>query len=275
MSPPLTLRAFEHALSELVASPASCLAVRAGGDDFFRRFDLSDKEKKRLMEVVWQKGMSVSCSIYRSNRITPLYTFLHFACLLLADGLKTEVDQYWASADAPDLQFKPEVERFGRFLKSRIVTNAITNPFLDEVLDYELAVNALQFISRQKILAQIQSARSRPEPGPLQLNPLIRIVRFRHEPFELLKYLGQEQVPPGEVPSGEFFIVLDAAEEQIQLKQLDNQLGRVLLRIQEDGVCRQNSPEVMELARAGLVVPVLSELNASESSSTPNHQSGR
>jgi len=255
----LTLRAFEHALSELVSSPSSCLAVRAGGDDFFGRFDLSDREKKRLQEVVWQKGMSVSCSIYRSNRITPLYTLLHFSCLLLADGLKTEVDRYWASSDTPDLQFKPEVERFGRFLKSRIVTGAITNPFLDEVLDYELAVNALQFISRQKILAQIQSATSRPESGPLQLNPLIRVVRFRHEPFALLKYLEEEQLPPGEVPGGEFFIVLDAAEEQIELKQLDTRLGGVLLRIQEDGACHQHFPEVMELARVGLVVPVFSD----------------
>ena len=251
----MTLRAFEHALSELVASPASCLAVRGGGDDFFRRFDLSEKEKKRLKEVVWQKGMSVSCSVYRSNRITPLYTMLHFSCLLLADRLKTEVDQYWAISDAPDLQFKPEIERFGRFLKSRIVTGVITNPYLDEILDYELAVNALQFISRQKILVQIQSATSQPESGPLQLNPLIRVVRFRHEPFELLKYLEQEKVPPSEVPGGEFFIVINAAGELIEWGQLDGDLGRVLLRIQEDGICRERSPEVMELARAGLVVP--------------------
>lgn len=251
----MTLRAFEHALSELVASPASCLAVRAGGDDFFNRFDLSEKEKKRLREVVWQKGMSVSCSIYRSNRITPLYTMLHFSCLLLADRLKTEVDQYWASSDAPDLQFKPEIERFGRFLKSQIVTGVITNPYLDEILDFELAVNALQFISRKQILEQIKSATSRPESGPLEMNPLVRVVRFRHEPFELLKYLEQELVPADEVPGGEFFIVIDAIEEQIRFKQLESRLGRALLRIQEDGTCLERSLEVMELVRAGLAVP--------------------
>lgn len=255
----MTLRAFEHALSDLVASPTSCLAVRAGGDDFFRRFDLSEREKNRLMEVVWQKGMSVSCSIYRSNRITPLYTMLNFSCLLLADRLKAEVDEYWASSDSPDLQFKPEIERFGRFLKRRMAAGAITNPFLDEVLDFELAVNALQFISRQRIVAQIEEARLRGKSGALQLNPLIRVVRFRHEPFGLLDRLGREEMRLGEEPTGEFFIVVDAGEEQIQLKQLDVVLGSVLSRIQVDGVCRQDSPEIMELARAGLLVPVLSD----------------
>jgi hypothetical protein len=233
--------------------------VREGGDEFFRRFDLSEREKNRLMEVVWQKGMSVSCSIYRSNRITPLYTMLNSSCLLLRDRLKREVDEYWANSEAPDLQFKPEIERFARFLKGRIAAGVITNPYLDEVIDFELAVNALQFISRQRILAQIEEARAREESGPLQLNPLIRVVRFRHEPFKLLDRLGQEQMPLDEEATGEFYVVVDAGEEQIQLKQLDAELGNVLLRIQVGGVCVQHSPEVMELARAGLLVPVLSD----------------
>jgi hypothetical protein len=250
----LTLRAFEHALSELVASPASCLTVRAGGDDFFRRFDLSETEKNRLQQVVWQPGMSVSCSIYRSNRITPLYTLLHFSCLLLAGRLKTEVDQYWANTEAPDLQFRPEVERFGRFLKNRLASGMIVDPYLDEILDFELAVNALQFIPRQKLLAQIESAPSRPEHLPLEMNPLMRVVRFRHEPGELLKHFEQETIPPADLPAGEFFIVVDATTEQISLKQLDTDLGNVLLRIQADGVCQQDSPAITALAQAGLLV---------------------
>lgn len=254
----MTLQAFQRALSELVASPPLCLAVRAGEEDFFRRFDLSEKEKVRLREAVWQPGMSVSCSIYRSNRITPLYTMLHFSCLLLADRLKTEVEEFWAGSDAPDLQFKPEIERFGQFLKRRIAAGAITSPFLVEVLDFELAVSTLQFIPRRTIAQQIRDARSRQDPGPLQLNPLIRVVCFRHEPFELLKLLEQEQMPSEELPGGEFFIILDAAGEQIELKQADSKLGKVLLRIQAEGQCQQDSSEVIELAQAGLLVPMLS-----------------
>ena len=186
---------------------------------------------------------------------------LHYSCLLLADRLKTEVNEYWAGSDAPDLQFKPEVERFGVFLKSRIAAGIITNPFLDEVLDFELALNALQFISRQRITEKIKKASSRPESGPLQLNPLIRVVRFRHEPFKLLEGLEKEQTPSGELPVGDFFIVVDGSEDQIQLKQLECQLGNVLLRIQADGVCQKDSPEVTALERAGLLVPVLSDWN--------------
>jgi hypothetical protein len=252
----LTLRAFQHALSELVASPKACLAVRTGGDEFFRRFELSDTEKTRLMKIVWQQGMSVSCSIYRSNRITPLYTMLHFSCLLLGTHLKREVDEYWESSAAPDMQFKSEVERFGQFLKRRLALGAIANPYLDEILDFELALNALQFLPRRRILRQIQDRTNHDHSGALQLSPLIRVVRFRHEPLNLLDLLGQEQTPPQELPTGEFFIVLDAAAEQIELKQIDCDLGSALFRIQADGECQQGFDEVMALRQAGLLVPL-------------------
>ena len=150
MSLPLTLRAFQHALSELVASPASCLDVRAGRGEFFGRFDLSQSEKQRLREVVWQQGMSVSCSMYRSNRVTPIYTLLNFTCFLLGDKLKEELEGYWASSELIDLQYKEEIERFGQYLKRRIHDGAIKSQFVEEVLDFELAMNELQFVPRKR-----------------------------------------------------------------------------------------------------------------------------
>jgi hypothetical protein len=262
VSSALTLRAFQVALSELVASPTLCLEVRAGAADFFGRFDLSEIERNRLLEVVWQRGMSVSCSIYRSNRITPIYTLLHFTCLLLADDLKREVEEYWISSELPDLQFKPEIERFSRFLRRRVTAGAITNPFVEEILDFELAMNELQFIPRRRILQQIRDTGAGQESGQLQLSPLIRLLRFQHEPFELLEILGREQRPPDELPRGEFLIVLSAVEERVNMKQLDTKLGEILLRIQTDGACRKPGDEVMELVRAGLVVPIRAHDNS-------------
>jgi hypothetical protein len=255
----LSLRAFQHALSELVASPPLCLAVREGGADFFGRFDLSEMEKDRLLEVVWQRGMSVSCSMYRSNRVTPIYTLLNFTCVLLADGLKKELDEYWTSSSLPDLQFKQEIERFSQYLKRRIASGAITNPFLEEVLDFELAMNTLRYIPRRRILQRIRETPAPQDAGPLQLNPLIRVVRFRHEPFELLDLLRQKLPIPDQLPSGEFFVLLSAVEEQMDIKQLDAKLGNILLRIQADGAWRGRSDEFGELLLAGLVVPALPE----------------
>jgi hypothetical protein len=262
----LALQAFQYALSELVASPQLCVAVRAGKIDFFKRFDLSETEKARLMEVVWQPGMSVSCSMYRSNRITPIYTLLNFTCFLLGADLKKEVDEFWRSSQLPDLQFKEEIERFGRHLKGRITAGAITNPFVGEVLNFELAMNELQFLPRQKILCQIQRALARGEAGPFRVNPLIRVLLFRHEPFEVVDILRQGRAPSDELPRGEFFVVLSAVEEQIDMKRLDANLGSVLFRIQNQRVCQQYTDELRGLIQLGLSVPVELDDNSGQPS---------
>lgn len=251
----MSLQAFQHALSELVATPALCLAVRAGDAGFFERFDLSEMEKVRLSKVVWQPGMSVSCSMYRSNRITPIYTLLNFTCKLLGDGLKSELEHYWSSIELADLQFREEIDRFGNFLRHRIVTAGITNPYVEEVLDFELTLNELQFIPRRKLLQQLSDLPPSQERGPFQLNPLMRIVRFRHEPFKLLEALGRKRTPPQDLPTGEFLVVLSAIEEQTDMKLLNTRVGNMLLRIQTAEVSQQYSSELMELVREGFLVP--------------------
>jgi len=263
MSLPLTLRAFQHALSELVASPASCLDVRAGRGEFFGRFDLSQSEKQRLREVVWQQGMSVSCSMYRSNRVTPIYTLLNFTCFLLGDKLKEELEGYWASSELIDLQYKEEIERFGQYLKRRIHDGAIKSQFVEEVLDFELAMNELQFVPRKRLLEQIRNTQSERGSDLFQLSPLVRIVRFRHEPFELLDLLRQGHMPVNEVPKGKFILLLDAAPERINMKQLDTKQGDILLRVQAEGTCREYSDNIAELVLEQLMIPKLTDARVS------------
>ena len=114
-----------------MASPDLCVALRSGDSALLAGFDLSEVEKNRLLEAVRQPGMSVSCSIYRSNRMTPLYTMLHFTCVLLGERLKPVVDDFWATADAPDLQFKPEIERFAQYLGRRLAEGSLIDPYLE------------------------------------------------------------------------------------------------------------------------------------------------
>jgi hypothetical protein len=211
------------------------------------------------MEAVWQQGMSVSCSMYRSNRVTPIYTLLNFTCFLLGDKLKDELERYWASSVLPDLQFKEEIERFSQYLKRRIHEGAIDDHFLGEVLDFELAVNEVQFISRRRLLQQINDIQSGWESGPFQLNPLIRVVRFRHEPFELLSLLRQGYMPPDELPDGEFLVLLDATQERIDVKQLDKEQADILLHVQAEGICRQYSDTVAKLVLERSLIPKLTD----------------
>ncbi len=195
--------------------------------------------------------------MYRSNRVTPIYTLLNFTCFLLGDKLKDELEGYWGNSELLDLQFKEEIERFGQYLKHRIHEGAIKSHFVEEVLDFELAINALQFVPRKRLLTQIRNTQSGRDFNLFQLNPLIRVVRFRHEPFELLALLRQGRIPADELPNGEFIVLLDVAQEQISMKQLDTEQGDFLLRVQADGICRQYSDDVAQLVREQLIIPKL------------------
>jgi hypothetical protein len=214
----MTLPAFQRALCELIGSPDACLAVRADGDDFFSGYDLSPRERDRLRDIVWQRGMATSCTLYRSNRVTPIYTLLHYTCRVLGDRLKETLDAYWAATDLRDLQFKSEIERFARFLRERIAQGTLADPLLEEVLDFELAVNQLRFAPRRAILARIAAgtdvATSPDVPG------LTRIVRFRHEPSAVLNALVEGRVPRG-LPENETFLLLSIADGELSVHALD------------------------------------------------------
>jgi hypothetical protein len=193
----VTLPAFQRALCELIASPELCLAVRAGGSGFFSCYDLSPRERDRLHDIVWQPGMATSCTLYRSNRVTPVYTLLHYTCVVLGDRLKETLDAYWAATELLDLQFKNEIERFARFLRDRIARGALTDEYVEEVLDFELAVNELRFAPRRAILAGIRAGRGTRTPTAQDPHELTRIVRFRHDPSAVLNALAEGRVPKG------------------------------------------------------------------------------
>jgi hypothetical protein len=201
--------------------------------------------------------------MYRSNRVTPIYTLLNFTCILLSERLKDELEGYWASSELLDLQYKEEIQRFGQYLKRRIYEGAIKSQFVEEVLDFELAMNELQYVPRKMLLEQIRSTQSGHGSNLFQLNPLIRVVRFRHEPFELLGLLRQGHRPVNEVPRGEFILLLDAAQERINVKQLDAKQGDILLRVQAEGTCRRYSDNIAELVLEQLMIPKLTDARMS------------
>ena len=214
----MTLPDFQRALCDLIGSPELCLAVRADGREFFSRYDLSPRERDRLHDIVWQRGMATSCTLYRSNRVTPIYTLLHYTCLVLGDRLKETLDAYWAATELRDLQFKNEIERFARFVRERIARGAIVDPHVQEVLDFELAVNELRFAPRRAILGRI--AADTDSPAPPDAPGLTRVVRFRHDPSAVLNALAQGRVPRG-LPEDETFLLLSIADGELSVHALD------------------------------------------------------
>jgi hypothetical protein len=45
-----------------------------GPDTAFSAYDLTPRESRRLALMLCDEGMSVNCTLYRVNRLTPLYS---------------------------------------------------------------------------------------------------------------------------------------------------------------------------------------------------------
>lgn len=194
----MTLLGYQRALSDMIASPALCLAVRADADVALDGYPLTDRERMRLRTIAHQPGMSTTCTLYRLNRMTPLARYLPLTTQLLGDRLVSEVELFWAEGTPSDLQFGPESERFARFLERRIEAGALEDPYLAEILALELAVNRVRVAPSGEDLREI--------------------VVFRHDPFPLLGALAETRRPHPEPAVGRFELVVDASTGSVQLR---------------------------------------------------------
>jgi hypothetical protein len=142
----MSARDFQLAFAGLIASPEICYKALAAEDEFFADFDLTAKEKKRLHSVVRQRGISACCSLYRMNRVTPLYSQLSNTCTLLGDQLVPLVEEFWRWFTKPSLQFREEVLEFANFIRAKIDEGRLCIPYLKDVLQLEMAMNELSYL---------------------------------------------------------------------------------------------------------------------------------
>ena len=259
----MSVASFQQALCDLIASPGLCRALRAAPEDVMANYKLSARERRRLVEAVWQRGMSTNCSLYRSNRVTPLYTLLNGTCRSLGDQFGPLLERFWNSRNYQDGQFQSEVERWAAFLRQRIADGTVCSPFTADLLEFELALNSLNFAPRKKILGEIADL---PTPGldtPCRLHPLARIVTFRHDPVALLEAAAQGELN-GElalsvIPEREAVVVLNAVDGDISVILLADETRCVLC--DGAGTTEPLTPrQAPALASAGLLVPRVSEL---------------
>ena len=229
----MSLSAFQRALSDLSASPRLCHALQAQPDRLFRSYQLTSRERHRLVDIARQPGLTVHCGLYRVNRITPVYTLLPLTCTALGNDLRLAAERYWAAQEDLDLQFRREISRFATFLKDQLQRNEIVNPFLEEVLDFEMAANALRYLPRREIRRMLSDLQSFEGPARLGLHPLTRVVRFAHEPSRLIAFLKARQ-PIQDLAEGEFYLLLQAIREELIVKSIHPLLGRLLQTLESD-----------------------------------------
>src|SRR3954452_10530315 len=107
---------FQRALADLTASPPLCRQVRAEPQTLRDRYDLTDKEWRRLVGIVASKGMEANCILYRANRLAPVALNLPNTCTALRNDLNRLISAYWESEPTTDVHFLVEADRFCRFL---------------------------------------------------------------------------------------------------------------------------------------------------------------
>lgn len=162
----MSIAEFQRAFADLVAHPERVVGVREGDAAVLAGYALSPREHERLKRLARDEGMSVNCSLYRVNRLIPVYSVLPHTCRLLGDRLMTELDGFWAASRHATLQYRWEAWRFGLWLQERIAAGQLTSGPVEDAVRLELALFDAQAASGS------EGRR--------------RLVRLRHDPAALL-----------------------------------------------------------------------------------------
>jgi hypothetical protein len=192
----MSLVDFQIALSKLIASPKLSMQALHDEQFFFDQYDLSDKEKNRLHVVLRQKGFSACCSLYRMNRITPLYTQLSNTSFLLGDELVPLVEEFWDFFTETSLQFKEEVLSFGHFLFKKIDEGKLNVSYLKDILKLELAMNELSYAPEGEV----------------------RILKFEYDIFEILKQTVEKKLGSDPIAHSNDVYQLYLSDHQLQME---------------------------------------------------------
>ena len=227
----MSVLSFQQALCDLIASPALHKEAMTQPDIFLHTYDLTPLEEKRLLSVIHQKGMAVNHLLYKSNRITPIYSMLPYTTLLLDSDFLTLTDEYIQLHEEPDLQFSRELELYLAFLEEKIKAGLIANVYVNEILHFEAALTELRFAPRNKIIESLLNAHFSDQPANWMVHPLIRVVVFDHSPAELFEQLAEKKKVSEEPATGKYYLIVDGKNEEPELRVIHPEIGKLLITI--------------------------------------------
>jgi len=190
----MALSDFQRALSEMTVTPSLAARVRAEGEPPLAAYDLTARERARLVAVAQHPGMDLNCTLARGNRFGPIVDVLPLTCTLLKPWLRELLEELWQVKRPDNYQLSGEEHAFAAFLQAKLAGGEFSHPYLAEVLEYEIASWAL-----------VQSLRhtaegDEPQPG----DEPFRVVHFSHDPTALLPPLEAGALPPDGLPGGRF-----------------------------------------------------------------------
>ncbi len=190
----MPLKDFQRALSDMTLDIRLTAAVRREGTPALSDYELTPLEQERLVDVARQAGMDLNCTLARGNRFAPIVEMFPLTCELLSHSLRDLLDELWRRHRPDNYQLSGEEDAFAGLLEGKIARHELTHPYAEEVFRYERACLDLARTLRYMPADEL------PEPG----SESFRLARFRHDPRILLRALENHQIPPADLPEGEY-----------------------------------------------------------------------
>jgi hypothetical protein len=210
----VSLTEFQRAFADLIASPERCLEAREEPSKVFGSYELTRREQLRLTCMVRSAAMSVNCTLYRVNRLTPIYSVLPLTCSLLGDQLRSELEAFCALSDHATSQYRREALRFAKWLLDRISSGMLRGGPIEDAIAFERAA------------FDVRTAPRIPNRSDGHLHPRKRLLRFTYDPDVVLNPAKGGNSSPRRCGEEEW-VLLDATGDSLTVFRLRGPYGAV------------------------------------------------
>jgi hypothetical protein len=200
----MSLAGYQAALVRLIEQPA--LAATTNGGSTRTNACLTSLERERLRAVAKVKGLHVTASLHRMNRIAPLYRWLPYTAIVLGERFLAEAQRFWREVPYRDLSFHNEAKRFAAHLTRRVTAGILCDPRLPEIVAFELALADLRSMPRGAANSTVDEGE---DETRIREATRVRVVRFSCDPIALLLALAQERLPGESSRAGEHWLQID------------------------------------------------------------------
>jgi len=177
----MSLQSFQRAVVDLTLTPQTAVALLHGNTGVLADYDLTERERRRLLAIVRQPGISVSCTLARGNRLEVIAGVFPMTCVLLEPVLRQVLDELWADHRPTNYQLAGEDAAFARLVSRKLAAGDLAIEYLDEVFAYERACQEMAY-----------KVRTLDDPDAVAET----MVEFQHPPDELLPPLSRLTAPP-------------------------------------------------------------------------------
>jgi hypothetical protein len=213
----MSISGFQRALSDMTLDTRFASSVRNEGASTLETYELTPVEQRRLVDLARQRAMDLNCTLSRGNRFAPIVEMYPLTCELLKDELRGLLDELWSRHRPDNYQLAGEDVAFAEFLSERIRSGQVTQPYADEVFRYEAQCVALAKSLRYTSSDDLAHENVAP----------FRHTHFRHDPRILLRWLERREVPPPDLPEGDFPVRITLRGDSLHVDLDSEQAPRI------------------------------------------------